>query len=58
MTVCSYCDKQIEKGTGKMIIQRTGKISWFCSKKCEKNMNKLKRDPRKFKWTGKREKKV
>ena len=41
-----------------MFVQKTGKIMWFCSKKCEKNTMKLKRDPRKFKWTGKHEKKM
>ena len=40
----------MEKGTGKMLVQKTGKISWFCSKKCEKNLLKLGRDPRDFKW--------
>ena len=47
---CSFCDSEIEKGTGKMIIQKTGKISHFCSHKCEMNMMKLGRDPRNFKW--------
>ena len=58
MAVCSYCDKTIEKGTGKIVVQKTGKLSYYCSRKCEKNAVKLKRDPRKFKWTGKREKQV
>ena len=33
-----------------MVVQKTGRIYWFCSKKCEKNSMKLNRDPRKFKW--------
>ena len=50
MAVCSFCTKGLEKGGGMMIVQKTGRIYWFCSKKCEKNSMKLKRDPRKFKW--------
>ncbi|MBI2076230.1 MAG: 50S ribosomal protein L24e [Candidatus Aenigmarchaeota archaeon] len=50
MAKCSFCSSSIEAGTGKTIIQKTGKISYFCSKKCEKNLFKLGRDPRKFKW--------
>jgi len=48
---CSFCEKQIERGTGKIYVRKTGKISFFCSMKCEKNMLKLKRSPRKMKWT-------
>lgn len=48
---CSFCNIEIEKGTGKMVIQKNGKISYFDSTKCEKNMLKLGRDPRNFKWT-------
>jgi large subunit ribosomal protein L24e len=40
----------MEKGTGKLVIEKNGKMFWFCSSKCEKNMMKLGRDPRKFKW--------
>ena len=47
---CSFCSIVVEKGTGKMHIHSTGKILYFCSNKCEKNMLKLGRDPRNFKW--------
>lgn len=50
MAKCSFCSASIESGTGKMIIQTTGKISWYCSRRCEKNAVKLRRDPRKFRW--------
>ena len=50
MAKCSFCSVVIEAGTGKMVVQKTGKINWFCSKKCEKNLLKLHRDPRDFKW--------
>lgn len=47
---CSFCNKVIEAGSGMTIIDKTGKILRFDTKKCEKNMMKLGRDPRKFKW--------
>lgn len=57
MAKCSFCDKVIEKGTGKIYVLKTGKALNFCSTKCEKNMLKLKRKARKLKWTGFFEKK-
>ena len=51
MAICSFCGKLIEKGTGKMFVFKTGKINYFCSRKCEKNLLKLHRKPSKFKWT-------
>jgi large subunit ribosomal protein L24e len=50
---CSFCGEEIEVGTGKMYVRRDGRIFYFCSGKCEKNMLKLKRNPRKLKWTKK-----
>jgi len=47
---CSFCKKEIPPGTGKMYITKAGKIYYFCSSKCEKNMLKLKRNPTKLKW--------
>ncbi len=34
-----------------MLVKKTGKILFFCSNKCEKNMLKLRRKPARFKWT-------
>lgn len=51
MVKCSFCNKDIEKGTGKIVVSKIGKINRFCSMKCEKNMLKLKRKPINFKWT-------
>jgi len=51
MANCSFCGKRIEKGTGKIYVLKTGKISYFCSSKCEKNQLKLKRKARNLKWT-------
>lgn len=51
MAKCSFCGKIIEPGTGKMFVKKDAKILHFCSKKCEKNLLKLKRKPLKIKWT-------
>ena len=51
MAKCSFCSKEIEKGTGKIYVYKTGKILNFCSMKCEKNALKEQRKPIKFKWT-------
>ena len=48
---CSFCGETIEKGTGKIFVRKSGKILYFCSRKCEKNMLQLGRKPRKVKWT-------
>ncbi len=48
---CSFCGREIEKGTGKMFVRKSGAILYFCSNKCEKNMLKLGRKARKLKWT-------
>ncbi len=49
--VCSFCGYDIEPGTGKMYVRRDGRVFYFCSGKCEKNMLKLRRKARKLKWT-------
>jgi len=41
---CSFCNSNVEAGTGVMFVKNDGKIFYFCSKKCEKNMLKLKRE--------------
>jgi len=51
---CSFCGNEIEKGTGKMFVWNSGKIDYFCSNKCEKNMIKLKREPSRVKWVRKK----
>lgn len=48
---CSFCGKTIERGTGKIFVKTSGKQLYFCSTKCEKNLLKLKRKPRKVRWT-------
>ena len=56
MVSCSFCGKVIPKGTGKMFVKKDGKILYFDSSKCEKNLLKLNRKPRNFKWTKSYEK--
>ncbi|MEM2954361.1 MAG: 50S ribosomal protein L24e [Candidatus Nanoarchaeia archaeon] len=53
MPICSFCKKEFDRTSGKMFIQNSGKILYFCSSKCEKNMLKLKRNPLKLKWVRK-----
>lgn len=48
---CSFCGNELEYGTGKIYAKNTGSILYFCSKKCEKNLLKLNRNPAKTKWT-------
>ncbi len=47
---CVFCGRDIESGTGKMCVDHSGAVSFYCSSKCEKNFG-LKRSPRKIKWT-------
>jgi len=56
MPKCSFCGSKLKPGTGKMFVKRDGKILYFCSKKCEKNMLKLRRNPSKVKWVTKTKK--
>ncbi|MFH1399518.1 MAG: 50S ribosomal protein L24e [Candidatus Woesearchaeota archaeon] len=48
---CSFCGTTIERGTGKIFVRTSGKLLYFCSRKCEKNTLKLGRKPRLVKWT-------
>lgn len=56
--ICSFCGAKIELGTGKMYVRRDGSVLYFDSSKCEKNSLKLKREPRRVRWTesGRQEK--
>lgn len=48
---CSFCGREVIKGTGKIVVKKEGTMHYFCSNKCEKNLLKLKRNPLKTKWT-------
>ena len=50
---CTFCEAEIDKGTGMMFVKRDGRIEYFCSTKCRKNLHKLGRNPRYFRWTEK-----
>ncbi len=39
-----------------MFVKKDGAVLYFCSSKCEKNMLKLKRAPRKVTWIRKKKK--
>ena len=52
---CTFCGLEIGKGSGKMLVQDDGKILYFCSSKCEKNLN-LGRKPIHTKWSARFEK--
>lgn len=58
---CTFCGDNIEQGTGKMLVKNDGRIFYYCSSKCEKNMLELKRDSKKVNWirkSGKEDKKT
>ncbi len=51
MPKCTFCGISIKTGTGKMFIHNSGKVSNFCTNRCEKNLLKLKRKPLQVRWT-------
>ena len=48
---CSFSGKEIPAGTGIMYVKNDGKILYFASRKCEKNMLQLGRKARNTTWT-------
>lgn len=48
---CSFCGREIPRGTETILVTKRGKALYFCAKKCEKNLMKLERKPRETKWT-------
>jgi len=59
MVKCTVCKKELREGTGTMYVKKDGTTYYFCSKKCELNILKLKRKPTNLKWanTSKKSKK-
>lgn len=49
---CTFCGEKIADATGKIVVDKRGKLQYFCSSKCEKNLLKLKRKPLKTRWTA------
>ena len=48
---CAFCGGAVQPGEGIVYVRNDGVILRFCSGKCYKNMLKLKRDPKRLKWT-------
>ena len=51
MVNCSFCDTEVEKGSGMMFVKKDGTVFYFCSSKCRKNSTNLRREGRRQKWT-------
>ena len=56
MPSCTFCEKTFN-AKGKMHVKSNGKLFYFCSSKCEKNMLGLGRKPAKIEWASKKSKK-
>ena len=52
MENCTFCGYAITPGTGKMYVKKDARILYFCSRRCEKNMLKLGRNPRTTTFTA------
>ncbi len=52
MNTCTFCGTEIPVGTGKMYVKKDARILWFCSRRCEKNLLKLERNPRTTTYTA------
>lgn len=53
---CVFCSKSQEPGKGIIFVYSDNRVIYFCSSKCRRNF-KLKRDPKKIKWSRQIEKK-
>lgn len=53
MAKCFFCSEEIKPGTGILFVKKTGARRFYCSRKCEKNSEKLGRQARNTKWTKK-----
>ncbi|MHA2004003.1 MAG: 50S ribosomal protein L24e [Candidatus Thorarchaeota archaeon] len=48
---CSFCENDIEPGTGSAFVQtKDGAVLWFCSNKCKVSRLKRRMKPRATKW--------
>lgn len=48
---CSFCGREIRRGLESIYVTSKGKMLYFCSSKCDKNLLKLGRSRRRTKWT-------
>lgn len=51
MVKCSFCGNDVLQGTGSMFVRNDGKLFYFCSSKCKKNLLNLGRKSIRMKWT-------
>lgn len=51
MVKCSFCGREESPHKGVHLIKNIGVVAFYCSGKCRKNSEKLKRDKRKVRWT-------
>jgi large subunit ribosomal protein L24e len=54
MPTCTFCKKNFKEPKGLTIFTFDGRAIHFCSSKCRRNMQHLKRDPKKTNWVRKR----
>ena len=52
MQNCTFCGYNVPAGTGKMYVKKDARSLWFCSRRCEKNLLKLGRNPRTTRYTA------
>ncbi|MFA5183508.1 MAG: hypothetical protein WC405_19520 [Syntrophales bacterium] len=50
---CTFCNREMPKGTGEIYVLDDGTTLSFCSSKCKNNQVGLKREGRLVKWTSK-----
>ena len=43
MVKCTYCGREIPKGTGTMYVHKVGTLNYFCSNRCFRNSTILHR---------------
>ena len=48
---CSFCGKDIDRGTGMMYVKKTGQVLYFINSKAKKNYIELGRVPARTRWT-------
>ena len=53
MPVCSFCRRRYKEPRGLTVFTFDGRSIYFCSGKCRKNMEHLKRDYKKTNWVTK-----
>jgi len=52
MAKCSFCGDTLRPGTGVMFVKKEGTALFFCSRKCERNLRGMGRNPAATRWTS------